>query len=614
MGIEEEKEKTEDIQLEISNILLDEKTMKFPILKIIYDDFDIKINSCHCPKGTKDNNIKDLKNLLSKESAFKCFECKKDISSFEFFIKKQTKDLICQNCYAKIEEKKENNLYISFNKYISTCDKHGQNYELFCINCNKNICSICKEEHSDLKIKHELISFNDIIEKKEISKKVNLCKKVKSLAQIFKSISEINLLEGKEKEGKRNNNIAERFSRENKYAEIIISTFNYFLNKKALCYEIISNFNELNFNKVLKEIDIKSIFDSKDNFLEPAFHIINQSPDLIENNKKIIPLSERKKICGNISLNKQIRGIIELKGGYYLSGSMDGDIGIYDSTNLELKQKLRIEGINNIYHLEKIKDENLDLISISSDLNEVIIISVFQEEKQREDDSKEEKEYTFNYKFEFRKKENNDKINKIIQLSNGLIVSSSADGFVIFWKLIKNESKISLESILKIEMGKDIYFLIEIPFYNGLLCNNILIDLETFTQRKLNIYLEGKDFTCCVCFFKEKYIAFLDLCFGVAVINIETGKNYYINAKYDYVDAIYTIDNETICVCTKDLHDIFGFYGGRGLTQQFKLSEDEFVEIGKILSIGTCNCYMTDSENNCVLGNMAGELMKFSLK
>ena len=379
-------------------------------------------------------------------------------------------------------------------------------------------------------------------------------------------------------------------------------------------YEIISNFNELNFNKSLKEIDIKSIFDLKYNFLEPAFHIINQSPDVIENEKKIIPLCERKKLCGNISLNKQIRGIIELKGGYYLSGSMNGDLGIYDTINLELKQKLRIEGINHIYHLEKIKDENLDLIAISSDLNEVIIISVFREEKEKENDDKEEKEYIFNYKFEFRKKEKVDKINKIIQLSNGLIVSSSADGFVIFWKSIKNETKISLESISKIEMGKDIYVLIEIPFCNGLLCNDILIDLETFKQRKLDIYLEGKNFNCCVCFFKEKYIAFLDLCFGVAVINIETGKNYYINGRYDYVDAIYTIDNETVCICTKDLHDIFGLYGGIGLTQQFKLSEDDFVEIGKILSIGTCNYNMTDSENNCVLGNMAGELMKFSLK
>ena len=57
-------------------------------------------------------------------------------------------------------------MYISLDKYISTCNKHGQNYDAFCIHCNKNICSKCKDEHSDLRIKHEFICFDDIIEKK----------------------------------------------------------------------------------------------------------------------------------------------------------------------------------------------------------------------------------------------------------------------------------------------------------------------------------------------------------------------------------------------------------------------------------------------------------------
>ena len=54
--------------------------------------------------------------------------------------------------------------------------------------------------------------------------------------------------------------------------------------------------------------------------------------------------------------------------------------------------------------------------------------------------------------------------------------------------------------------------------------------------------------------------------------DIETGKGYYITGKYDYVDAIYTIDNETFCLCTKDLHDVFGLFGGVGLSQQFKFN------------------------------------------
>ena len=299
---------------------------------------------------------------------------------------------------------------------------------------------------------------------------------------------------------------------------------------------------------------------------------------------------------------------MELKGGYYLAGSMNGEIGIFEKTQLELKQTLRIEGINNIYHMEKIKHENLDLIAVASNLNDIILISVFQKEKQ----SEEKKEKIFDYKIEFKKEEHKGKINKIIQLRNGFIVSASEDLFVIFWKLIENVNNISLECISKIEMDIDVFELIEIPSTNELLCNNKLFDLETLCfKRKLNIYLEGKTFYCSACLFKEKYIGYVSGCDGISVINIETGKKYFITGRFDYVDAVYSVDNETFCLCSKDLHDIFGILAGRGLSQQFKLDEDEFVEIGRITITGVCNSYMTDSDNNFIMGNMDGQLLKF---
>ena len=610
MGIEEQKEETKDIKLDISNIFLDEKTLKFPIIKILYDDYNIKINSKTYLTGSEINDTKDLKHILSKESAFKCSSCQKAIESFEFFIKKELNDItiICNDCHLQLKEKSEDEPYISLDKYISTCDKHNERYEYYCSNCNKNICTKCKEDHLELFSKHEFITYENIFDKKEINEKANLCKKVKCLAKIFKSISEIKYLESKYKEGYRYHNISERFSLENKLAEIIISTFNYFLNKKALCYEIIHNFNEIIYNKALKEIDIKSIFDSSNNILEESFHIIRQSPDVIENKKKIIPLSDRNRLYSEKSLDSEIRGIIELKGGFYLVGSMDGDIGIFDSEKLELKQQFRLEGINNIYHMEKIKDEDLDLIAVASDLSEIIIISVFPKEKNNNDNNGD----IFQYKFEFRKQEHSGKLNRIIQLSNGLIASSSEDKLVIIWQLLKKENEISLQSISKIEMGKDIYVLIECPFSNELICNNITIDLNSFTlKRKFNIRIEKKIFNCSVCLFKEKYLAYVNFCDGISVINIETGRDYFITGKYDYVDAVYSIDNETFCLCTKDLYSIFG---GCGLSQQFKLDEDQFVEIGGITMTGVCNCYMTDSQNNFVMGNMSGKILKFTLK
>ena len=65
---------------------------------------------------------------------------------------------------------------------------------------------------------------------------------------------------------------------------------------------------------------------------------------MIEKNRiKIIPISERNRIYSDKSLGSEIRGIIELKGGYYLAGSMEGNIGIFEQEHLELKQVLRMK-------------------------------------------------------------------------------------------------------------------------------------------------------------------------------------------------------------------------------------------------------------------------------
>jgi len=603
----------EEKHLEISNIFLDEKLFKFPLLKIIYDDYDIKIKSKFSTKESKDDKIEDLNNILSKDPTMKCSECKKVISSYDFFSKKESTEIImCNDCYSKLKEKKGiEQQYISFAKYISTCEKHETNYDLFCLNCNKNICPKCKDAHIELGLKHEFIVYDNIFEKKDVYEKITLCKKVKHLSHIFKDISEIQYLESHKSEGSKYNNLYKRFTRENKLAEIIISTFSYFYENKALCYELISNFNDINFDKRLKIINVRSMFDTINNLLEPSFHIIMQSPDILEKKRiKIIPLSHRNQSSSKCELDSEIRGLIELRGGYYLAGSKGGNIGIFDSEKLDMIQNFRLNGIQNIFHLEKIKDENSDLIAVASDLDEVIIISVFK--KDNIDTNKEEaKEKIFDFKFKCRKKEHNGAINRIIQLSNGLLVSAAEDELVIFWQLFKNDNVINIQSISKIEMNIDIHVLIECPFTNELICNYKTIDLNTFTQkRELGMYfLQDKTFNCQVCLFKEKYLAYVAGCDGISVINLENGMHYFISARFDYVDAVYSIDNETLCLCTRNL---YSFFPSR-CSQNYKLEEDEFVEIGKITSTGTCNCYMNDSKNNFVMGGMSGEITKFNI-
>ena len=569
-------------QLEISNILLDKKLLKFPLIKITHDDYDIKIKFKTSFQETQNDKIINLKALFQKdsESALKCSNCEKVIKSFEFFLQKESKNnFICKECHEKLKEKKIKEEYISFEKYISSCDKYEQNFNSFCINCNKNVCQKCKESHSNL---HEFIIYDNMILYKDINEKINLCKKIKRLSNILKNISEIKELEHNVDENWRYKKIYQRFYRENKFAEIIISSFFYFYEKKALCYELISNFNQIKYNRRLNEINIISFLISISNLLEPSFHLIMQSPDILEKHKiKIVPLCERIRIYSDKSMDEEIRGLIELKNKYYIAGSKNGIIGIYDNKNLNLKQYFRLEGIKNIFHMEKIKDENSDLIAIASDLSDVIIISVFQDNKENNEIKD---QINFKYKFECRKKEHNGQINRIIQLSNGLLVSAAEDELVIIWKLIKKDNIINIESITKIDMDMEIYILIECKYTNELYCNNKILDLNTLTPKgEIYMELQDKTFNCQMCLFKEKYLAFIYDCHGAQIINLETKYRYDILGKYDYAEAVYSIDNETICLCTQNLNYIFS----KRYSQQYKLDEDNFSEIGKIIVTGT---------------------------
>ena len=362
--------------------------------------------------------------------------------------------------------------------------------------------------------------------------------------------------------------------------------------------------------------------------------------------KSIVPISKRKMISSNESLKKEIRGVIELKGGYYLAGSKDAKIAIFSQKDLQLKGKLHLENIDEINHLSKIKDEKLDLIAISSNLSDIIIISVFQKEKKEnektinnkeikkvdesdesdENDESEENEKPeekdeptdniFDYKIECRIQGHSDKINRIIQLSNNNIVSASKDCYVIFWEIIKTNGLISLNMIKKLKFVKNIYYLIECPYTNELICNNQIIDLKSLTlKRKLNIYLPSDTFNCGMCLFKDKYIAsFCDDCENIDILNIENNDTYRVEGRFDYVEAVYTVDNETFCLCTQNLNGNL-FFSAR-YSQHFKLNEkkNKFKEIGEMMWTGTCNCYMNDSEGNFVMGDMFGRIVKFLIE
>ena len=584
--------------------ILNDKSLKILTLKIIYDGSEIYLQ----PKNVLNKKEKDkrtsilLKDFLLISPEYKCQECKKNIETFDFYVNLDSnKILLCKKCHQKI---KEQGNYISFDNYISKCDLHDSQNELYCLNCNKNICDKCKSEHKEMG--HEFVYFSKIVPKdNDICIKKKGYEKAKKIIKLFKTISEIKLIELNINESNEINAFIKRLTNEIKYAGLIISAFLYFFEKKAFCYELISNFNELKFNEKIQEnINFSDIFQNYQNLLEPLFHILMKSPDTIEYNRNIIiPICQRKNVKSDEGLNGEIRGIIELKEGFFLAGTKEGDTGIYDSKELKFKSKLDSEnlGITRIYQLSKIKDDNLDLIAISSNLSDIIIISVFHKEKN--------KMFEFYYKLECQIKSHSNRINRIIQLSNNMIVSSSHDEYVIFWEKVKNNDAISLQCVSKINLEMSVHNLIECQYTNELICNNVTINLKNFTiKRNLDLWYQDESFNCAMCLFNKKYLAYVSGCDGVGIIDMENiSKTYYITAKYDYVDAVYTIDDETLCICTRDLYNIFQ----PKYSQQYRLIENKFREIGKICHTGTCNCFMNDSEGNFIMGNMSGDLIKY---
>ena len=217
----------------------------------------------------------------------------------------------------------------------------------------------------------------------------------------------------------------------------------------------------------------------------------------------------------------------------------------------------------------------------------------------------------FGYKIECQVSGHSDKVNRLIQLSNNLIASSSKDGYVIIWEKMNNNNRINLQNVIRINLGFDIGFLIECPFKNELICNAQTLDLKTFKmKRELDISVPSNDFNCGICLFNDKYIAsFSDFCEYIEILNIENNKSYYVDGRYDYVEAVYSIDNKTFCLCTQNLNT---FFSSIRYSQHFRLDEkiNKFKEIGEMTNTGTCNSYMKDDDGNFVMGNMAGYLVK----
>ena len=139
-----------------------------------------------------------------KNEFYKCIECEKNI---------------CPLC--KLSHDKSHNI-INYDQKNYICLKHNDIYSRYCNKCKMNICFICENEHKD----HETISYGDMIpNEKEIKKYMNELRE--SIDKFKDNIEEIKNKLDKVKENIEiyyniNEEIIKNFEKRNRNYEILI--------------------------------------------------------------------------------------------------------------------------------------------------------------------------------------------------------------------------------------------------------------------------------------------------------------------------------------------------------------------------------------------------------
>ena len=218
----------------------------------------IDLSKITCKNCPCNNN----KSTSYQNQFFKCLDCNRDL---------------CPLCKQKHTEH-ENILEDELIDYI--CQEHNDYFSKYCNKCKKNICSFCKKAH----INHDLVDFSDIVlNKKELQLKLNeLQKFIDKFKECINEIFEI-LYE-----------VQSNMELYYKIKKDIIN--NYDIRRKN--YELLFNLKEINNDNVIIN-DINEIINQK-NIIYKFNKILN-----IYNNLKTKP-NEKK-----ITLDKEINSFKE---------------------------------------------------------------------------------------------------------------------------------------------------------------------------------------------------------------------------------------------------------------------------------------------------------------
>ena len=255
---------------------------------------------CH---NCKINNMGNTDN----NTFYKCLNCKIDI---------------CPICYNN--HNKEHKI-INFYEINNICNKHYENYENYCFDCNKNICSKCLEEHNN----HNKENFEKLYISEEKIKEEE--KELRSMIDKMNAdIEKIKLkLDAVKSNIEKYYNI-KKFINENNYRN----------------YEMLLNKKEINNNNIIKN-DIKEIINDDD--------INNKFKKIIDIYSKMEYTDEDEdgdKIIIRYKINKNEKEI-KIFDNKFINNNRNKCKILYEEKEYEIKERWNID--------DTIKNEILEI-------------------------------------------------------------------------------------------------------------------------------------------------------------------------------------------------------------------------------------------------------------
>ena len=522
---------------------------EIPLLYFSKCDFDM-ICSKHKIINITYNKFNDYITFQSQ-----CSTCKKISDQDNYYYCDDCKKTYCDICINKhMKDKKQIHFMINIDQKNTICKLHHKIYNKFCFKCKLNLCEFC-EGHNN----HYIEFFKDIYPLKEDIKGFN-----DDFSKILNNI---------------NNQKDINYTQKNQFKEYInikkllvnsfssnIYNYNYIINLNNIITTTSSNDYKKNFitNDNLQYIPINPNNEDKSN-INNKILIKSFSYDKLKElnyNKNIWCMKKLNTI--NINPQKSLELIA-------IGGDNSSKILILDIVSFRVYQKLNHHE-NTVYSLDQFKDTPNFLFSSSEDKT----VNIYNLNSQ--------------YKYELiqiiKKTEDKDggEINKVIALSNKLLVTSDHRSITI-WKsnIIKN-NKINYEELYEIIINKDTCHLLEVnpsifvatQYHNFQVYKN---DDKSFPLLgELNIESHG-DSSNGLCKINDKIVCCAgEDCFHI--INVEP---------LQVIQKIYNQETEFLYInCTKE---DYLYYKGRKYIYQHKIIKDEdnnFVELDK------CNKYLIE--------------------